>query len=129
MHSTELREPFLDHRLVEFCFALPEEYKVKNNQGKWLARRAAASLLPQKVALAPKRPLQTPQREWMQKELSQWIDKRIEKLEDSPLGRWFDINAVQETYNLYKKKGDDNSFYVWQWVNLSSLNTHNPKAF
>lgn len=118
MHSTELREPFLDHRLVEFCFALPEAYKIQKEQGKWLARNAASRLLPENVALAPKRALQTPQREWMQKELMPWMDECLDMLRGR---QWFDKDAIQRTYNLYVKGGDDNSFYVWQWINSAII--------
>lgn len=123
MHSTELREPFLDHRLVEFCFALPKEYKIQNVQGKWLARQAAASLLPPKVALAPKRPLQTPQREWMKEELMPWIEELLEVLYGM---HWFDRDVVQKNYNQYVLEGDDNSFYLWQWVS-AALTVHKRK--
>ena len=33
-YSTELREPFLDYRLVEFGFSLPIEFKIKGQQNK-----------------------------------------------------------------------------------------------
>jgi len=67
--STELREPFLDHRLFELAFRQPSERKIGESggsaQGKKMLREIVAPLLPEGVCEAPKRALQTPQREWL----------------------------------------------------------------
>lgn len=39
-HGVELRSPFLDYRLVEFCFSLPDRFKIRDGHGKWLLRYA-----------------------------------------------------------------------------------------
>ena len=52
-YSTELRKPFLDHRLIEYAFALPETLKVRNCTDKRIPRQIAASLLPGNIRLAP----------------------------------------------------------------------------
>src|SRR5207302_601420 len=62
MHSRELREPFLDHRIVELGLRQPANRKLHNGEGKRLPRLIAAGILPVGVREAPKRPLQTPQR-------------------------------------------------------------------
>ena len=38
--SLETRHPFLDYRLVDFCFSLPNEYKIKDGWQKWILREA-----------------------------------------------------------------------------------------
>ncbi|MDG2280836.1 MAG: asparagine synthase (glutamine-hydrolyzing), partial [Flavicella sp.] len=63
--STELREPFLDYRLVEFAFAQPLEYKIKDKIQKYVLRDIVSEFLSDNISYAPKRPLQTPQREWL----------------------------------------------------------------
>lgn len=118
MHSTELREPFLDHRLLEFCFALPDKYKVHQDQGKWLARNAASGLLPEEVALAPKRPLQTPQREWLKGPLAEWTEEHIRVAARLP---FFDIKTLLRTWNTYRDGNSDNSFFIWQWLMISTI--------
>lgn len=47
--SVESRLPFLDHRLVEFCFSLQYDEKVGDGWTKLLLRRATQELLPQRV--------------------------------------------------------------------------------
>jgi asparagine synthase (glutamine-hydrolysing) len=53
-HSLEVRVPFLDHRLVEFCSRLPRDLKVRNGTGKYLLREAARGLVPPEVLTRPK---------------------------------------------------------------------------
>jgi asparagine synthase (glutamine-hydrolysing) len=46
-HSLEARVPFLDHRLVEFLFTLPEEWKIKGITTKNILREAMKGILPE----------------------------------------------------------------------------------
>ncbi|MCX5919260.1 MAG: asparagine synthase C-terminal domain-containing protein [Deltaproteobacteria bacterium] len=45
-HSLEVRVPFLDHKLVEFCATIPPEMKIKGFQKKYLLKKATKNLLP-----------------------------------------------------------------------------------
>ncbi|MFZ0429577.1 MAG: asparagine synthase (glutamine-hydrolyzing) [Acidobacteriota bacterium] len=49
--SLETRAPFLDHRLVEFCFRLPPTEKVADGWTKSLLRRAMKGGLPERIRL------------------------------------------------------------------------------
>lgn len=48
-NSIEERVPFLDLDLVNFGFSIPIHLKIKNNQTKYLFRKAMAQKLPQKI--------------------------------------------------------------------------------
>ena len=48
-HSIESRVPFLDHRLVEFCLSLPDDFKIKNGIRKRVMREAMRPGLPPAV--------------------------------------------------------------------------------
>jgi len=118
MYSTELREPFLDYRLVELAFAQNSSMKIRSYQSKWTLRRIASRFLHPQISYAPKRPLQTPQREWLAKELRIIVEESIEKLSDH---EWFDADALQKEWQTYLRGTKDNSFFVWQWVNTAYL--------
>lgn len=118
MHSTELREPFLDYRLVELVFAQKEEMKFKNGQTKWLLRDLVKDYLGDTVALAPKRALQTPQREWIAQELKSYFSEKIAQFSKID---FVDKKQVDAIWNDYLKGNQDNSFYLWQWVSFSTL--------
>ncbi|ESU20790.1 asparagine synthetase [Flavobacterium cauense R2A-7] len=118
MHGTELREPFLDYRLVEYVFSRPADFKIKNGQQKWLLRKIANKYLNKEVALAPKRPLQTPQREWLANELQAWVRSVVGTLENQ---EWFDKKELRNELESYFKGNQESSFHIWQWVNLGLL--------
>jgi asparagine synthase (glutamine-hydrolysing) len=47
--SLELRVPFLDHHVVEFCAGVPNDLKVDGLEGKRLLRTAARGLIPERI--------------------------------------------------------------------------------
>ena len=47
--SVESRTPFLDHRLVEFCFSLPYDEKIADGWTKSILRRSMADVLPREI--------------------------------------------------------------------------------
>ena len=64
-HSIESRLPFLDHRLVEFVFSLPGEYKLRDGRGKALLREAVRGDVPDAILRdRPKLGFVVPIRDW-----------------------------------------------------------------
>ena len=115
--STELREPFLDHRLVELALRQRRSRKIFRGIGKYFLRRMARKLLPENVRVASKRVLQTPQREWLRGPLRAWAGERIEAaLDHHP--DWLESKQVRKEWDRYCSGQSDNSYYVWQWINL-----------
>jgi len=116
--SIELREPFLDHRLFELAFRQPLERKLCNGTGKWLIRQGGSRLLPLRLVEAPKRPVSTPQREWLRGPLQSWASDCIERALEEYGDTWLNSAAVRSSWKSYCDKGADNSHYVWQWISL-----------
>jgi asparagine synthase (glutamine-hydrolysing) len=48
-HSVEARVPFLDHRLVEFAFRLPGDYKIRGAETKHVLREGLKGILPEAI--------------------------------------------------------------------------------
>ena len=119
--STELREPFLHHQLVELGLAARADHKIRDGVSKWTPRTIASRLLPESVALAPKRPVQTPQREWFRGELRHWASDTVDRLFESSVAGWFDEAKTRGELQRYFDQGGDNSFYIWQWINTALL--------
>ena len=120
-YSTELREPFLDYRLVEFAFAQPPEFKIHEGEQKYMLREILKPLVPKDISHAPKRALQTPQREWLGNELSGFTGEHLNKLKHSPAASWFDFDEMEKEWRAYKAGDIESSFHIWQWVNASLL--------
>ena len=119
--STELREPFLDHDLVAYAFAQKPEFKIRDGKTKYLLRSIVSKHLSNNITYAPKRPLQTPQREWLGDELQFFVSEQITKLLDSEYAKWFDKDNLKNEWNNYIAGDRDASFHIWQWVNTSLL--------
>jgi asparagine synthase (glutamine-hydrolysing) len=120
-YSTELREPFLDYRLVEYAFAQPYEYKINNGIQKYLLRELVSEYLDDSITNSPKRPLQTPQREWLGNELKDYVETKIDSLKDSDFSSWFDFDEMSYEWQKYKDGDNDSSFHIWQWISFSNL--------
>lgn len=55
-HSLEVRVPFCDHRIAEYLYSVPWEYKDYQSREKGLLRQAVADLLPEAVLHRKKSP-------------------------------------------------------------------------
>jgi len=65
-HSVEARVPFLDHRLVEFAFSLPPEWRMRGPWNKFVLREAMRDRIPESVRVrADKFGFPVPVRQWV----------------------------------------------------------------
>jgi asparagine synthase (glutamine-hydrolysing) len=53
-HSLEVRVPYLDHHVVEYCASIPSRYKVRRLQTKHVLKLAARGIVPDRVIDKPK---------------------------------------------------------------------------
>jgi len=115
-YSRELRQPLIDHRLVEHAFRLPGMQKIRGGQGKFLLRHAMRRDLPEEVRGEPKRFVVTPQREWLVGPLAGAVTDIVESREFRDRGL-FDVAEVRRAWKKFREGDSKNAFFVWQWVN------------
>lgn len=115
-HSRELREPYLDHRIVELLFRIPANQKIRDGKGKYLLRKAMQDRLPDSVRGASKRDVVTPQREWLRKPLRSFVEEIINSQSFRQRG-WFEPGAVRKSWDGFCNGQGDNAFFIWQWIN------------
>ena len=63
--GVEVRVPFLDPDLVRVAAALPDGFRQRGGEGKWLLRKAVGPLLPPEVLTRPKTGFTGPLRHWL----------------------------------------------------------------
>jgi asparagine synthase (glutamine-hydrolysing) len=63
-HSLEVREPLMDHPLVEWLATLPPALKVRGMEGKFLLKKAMESRLPGELLYRPKMGFAVPLARW-----------------------------------------------------------------
>ncbi|HQI82652.1 MAG TPA: asparagine synthase (glutamine-hydrolyzing) [Deltaproteobacteria bacterium] len=73
----EGRDPFLDHRIVEFALRLPIEYKKRDGTMKYLLRRLLSRYLPGHLFERPKQGFAVPIYSWLHNELMDLVDEHL----------------------------------------------------
>lgn len=76
-HSLEVREPLMDHPLVEWLASLPSELKMRGGEGKWLLKRALEPHLPHAVLYRPKMGFAVPLASWFRGPLRQRVREAL----------------------------------------------------
>ncbi len=106
-HGVEGRTPFLDAAVANFAYRLPDKFKVRGRQGKWLLRQWLGRALPAALSAAPKRGFTVPVTAWIAAE-----GKRLGPLVAAQPGvdEIADDAAVQKVFTTDDKHG---GFAAW----------------
>ncbi|MDB5888146.1 MAG: asnB [Rhodocyclales bacterium] len=72
-HALEVREPLLDHKLIEWAATLPAALRVKGQEGKYLLKKASEPLLPHDILYRPKMGFSVPLARWFRGPLRQRV--------------------------------------------------------
>jgi asparagine synthase (glutamine-hydrolysing) len=118
-NSLEARSPFLDHKVMEFCAALPSRYKLRGLTLKYLLRKAGAGLLPPETLGRRKMGFGVPVGNWMRGELRGWTEDLL--LSPRALKRgYFQPEALRQLVNAHLEGREDRSFELWAllWLEL-----------
>jgi asparagine synthase (glutamine-hydrolysing) len=111
-HSLEVREPLMDHELVEWMASLPSSLKIRGQEGKYLLKKAMEPQLPDSILYRPKMGFAVPLARWFRGPLRQ-------RLRDAILGPrladtgWFDRNYLEHLIDAHQSGVRDYSAPLW----------------
>jgi asparagine synthase (glutamine-hydrolysing) len=77
--SLETRAPYLDHRLFEFIWSLPDEWKVRGRESKWLLRQVLYRHVPREMMQRPKSGFGIPIHVWLRGPLRDWAENLLDE--------------------------------------------------
>jgi asparagine synthase (glutamine-hydrolysing) len=111
-HSLEVREPLMDHPLVEWLATLPSTFKVRGTEGKFLLKKAMEPHLPHEIMYRPKMGFAVPLARWLRGPLR-------ERLRSAVLGEalaatgMFDQGTLQHLLDAHASGRRDYSTPLW----------------
>lgn len=79
--ALEVREPFLDHKLVEFVLGIDDDQKYPSSPKKLLVD-SVGDLLPKEVVDRPKMGFTLPWQHWLKNELKSFCETNLQKLDE-----------------------------------------------
>ncbi|HAT73120.1 MAG TPA: asparagine synthase (glutamine-hydrolyzing) [Elusimicrobia bacterium] len=117
-NSLEARSPFLDHKVMEFAFRLPENMKLRGFTGtKWILKEAFKDMLPPQIYKRGKMGFGIPLGPWFRGELKDYWAGAC--LSQKALGRgYFKPEAMYKLWDEHQSGARDNGYRLWALLML-----------
>lgn len=114
--SIESRVPFLDHKLVEFSARLPERFKLRGRDTKWILRRAMQGLLPPEIIERPKMGFPVPLGDWLRGGYKYLVDDYL--LSERSVSRGIFERSAVERLVMEHSAGENHTSRIFRLINL-----------
>ena len=112
--SLEGREPFLDHRVIEWAATLPDDFKYHNGDKKYILKEIVHHYLPKEMMDRPKMGFAIPIAHWMQNDLRELVEEHLQEKEIKQQGifRWEFVEKLKTDFFGGKKEYDVKLWYL-----------------
>lgn len=94
-HSLEARSPFLDHKVVEFVWAMRSRMKMRGRQSKYILKKAYAHLLPKQIFARKKAGFGVPVGQWFRTDLKDYVHDAL-LAKDGLVREYFNVAHVRQ---------------------------------
>jgi asparagine synthase (glutamine-hydrolysing) len=111
-HSLEVREPLMDHELVDWLATLPSSHKVKGQEGKYIFKKSMEPYLPQDVLYRPKMGFSVPLARWFRGPLKQRVRDALLGPRLAATG-WFNRSYLEHLIDAHNTGARDYSASIW----------------
>lgn len=111
-NSLETRVPMLDHRVVEFAWQLPLDFKIKNGVGKSVLREVLYRHVPRELIERPKKGFSIPLAQWLRGPLREWAENLLSEqrllVED-----YFYVEPIRKIWQEHLSGKQDHATRLW----------------
>lgn len=114
-HSLEVRVPFLDHHLLEYCAKIPPELKIRWFRKKSLLKKGVDALLPKAVLEHKKQGFVGPMTRWLQTELKE-LTLRILSPENLARHDIFHERTIRRILDDHYAGKETNDSLIWSMM-------------
>ena len=111
-HSLEVREPLMDHPLVEWLATLPSSFKMHRGLGKVLLKKSMQPHLPHDVLYRAKMGFAVPLARWFRGPLRERVRKAVLGERLMATG-WFERKALTRLVDEHQSGAADHSSPLW----------------
>lgn len=111
-NSLETRVPMLDHRVVEFAWQLPLDFKIKNDVGKSVLREVLYRHVPRELIERPKQGFSIPLGKWLRGPLREWAESQISEYRLVQEG-YFYPHAIRKVWQEHLSGKYDHALKLW----------------
>lgn len=108
----ETRVPFLDHRLVEFIWSLPENLKYRDGKSKWILRKVLERYVPTELFERPKMGFSVPISRWLRGSLKDWAENLLSE-ESLNKTNIFETKFIRGLWLSHQKSSTDKQNVIW----------------
>ncbi len=111
-HSLELRPPFLDHRICEFAFSLPDNLRIRGSNLKFILRELMKDKLPASIIRRKKIGFDIPAHEWLRGPLRPILLDTITEaaVKNTRLFRW---DRVERLLKDHLDRRANSGYQLW----------------
>ena len=131
--SLETRVPFLDHRVVEFAWQLPQSLKLRDGVSKWALRQVLHRYVPQALIERPKMGFGIPVGQWLRGPLRAWAESLLDESRVRREG-FFDPAQLNKKWREHLSGQRNWQYHLWDvlmfqsWLEQQSAALHHDTA-
>jgi asparagine synthase (glutamine-hydrolysing) len=119
-HSLEVREPLMDHELVEWLASLPSDLKIRGGESKFLLKKAMDEHLPAEIMYRPKMGFAVPLARWFRGPLRERVQGVLTGGE-LPESGFFNPACLQRICEEHLSGARDHSTPIWTLLMFESF--------